>query len=362
MTTHLELRGVRFRYPGATSDAVAGLDLAVAADETVCVLGASGSGKSTLLRLVAGLEAPTGGTVAIDGVDQEGVPPHRRDVAMLFQSYALFPHRDVGGNVAYGLQAHGVAREETRRRVADALASVGLDGWQERPVDTLSGGEAQRVALARALVLDPPLLLLDEPLGALDRAWRDDLIGRFRDIFRGRCVVHVTHDQSEALALADRVAVMHDGRIVQCGTTSEVWGAPADASVARLVGLTGLHDARLLPAGPGRQQLHLPWCTFEIPATTLASGDVTVMVRPDAWKLTECASSRAAPSSSAQGVVVDDRFAGDRRVVSVALVRTGDGEARTDILDVHLPTDAPWRAGDDVAVAVDPSDVLVLPS
>ncbi|MEU7006766.1 ABC transporter ATP-binding protein [Streptomyces sp. NPDC046332] len=214
------------------------VDLEVADHEIVCVLGPSGSGKSTLLRAVSGLQALDGGRVLLGGADQTGVPVHRRGVGLMFQDHQLFPQRDVGGNVAFGLRMHGMVRVERDERVRELLELVGLPGASARAVASLSGGEQQRVALARALAPRPRLLMLDEPLGQLDRGLRERLVVELRGLFGrlGTTVLAVTHDQGEAFALADRVVVMRDGRIAQTGTPLEVWQRPASAFVARFLG------------------------------------------------------------------------------------------------------------------------------
>ncbi|MFE7953097.1 ABC transporter ATP-binding protein [Streptomyces sp. NPDC057426] len=231
---HIEGATVRFGERAALDS----VDLEVADHEIVCVLGPSGSGKSTLLRAVAGLQALDGGRVLLDGADQTGVPVHRRGVGLMFQDHQLFPQRDVGGNVAFGLRMHGVERAERDARVGELLELVGLPGASGRAVAALSGGEQQRVALARALAPRPRLLMLDEPLGQLDRGLRERLVIELRGLFGrlGTTVLAVTHDQGEAFALADRVVVMRDGRIAQSGTPLEVWQRPASAFVARFLG------------------------------------------------------------------------------------------------------------------------------
>ena len=224
----LRVEQVSVRFPGAEAAALDAVDVDVAGGEVVALLGPSGCGKTTLLRVVAGLVAADGGRVVLDGRDLTGVPAHQRGVGLMFQDYALFPHRDVGANVEFGLRMAGVDAEARRARVAEVLELVGLPGWERRPVGPLSGGERQRVALARALAPSPRLLLLDEPLGALDRTLRDRLVPELGALFRsvGVSVVHVTHDQGEALALADRVVVMDHGTVVQEGSPTELWARP----------------------------------------------------------------------------------------------------------------------------------------
>jgi thiamine transport system ATP-binding protein len=232
----LRVEGLEVRYGDMV--AVAGVDLVVGDGEVVSVLGPSGSGKSTLLRAIAGLEPPARGRVVWDGDDLTGVPPHRRQLGLMFQDHTLFPHRDVLGNVTFGLRMRGVAPAHAATRARELLALVGLAGYEHRRVTELSGGEQQRVALARAIAPAPRLLMLDEPLGSLDRALRERLMVELRELLTrlGLASLYVTHDHDEAFALADRVAVMHDGRIEQLGTPTEVWERPATEFVARFLG------------------------------------------------------------------------------------------------------------------------------
>ncbi|MBI5305640.1 MAG: ABC transporter ATP-binding protein [Chloroflexi bacterium] len=228
-----------------------GVSLNVDAGEIVCLLGPSGSGKTTLLRIIAGLEVAESGAVHLEGTDLRGVPVHLRRFGLMFQDLALFPHKNVFDNVAFGLQMQNLSREAIRARVAETLELVGLTGFAERSVNNLSGGEQQRVALARSLAPRPRLLMLDEPLGALDRILREQLIADLRAILKriGMTALYVTHDQDEAFALADRIAIMHDGQFAQVGAPAEIYRAPANAFVARFLGLTNMFPARALPDG-----------------------------------------------------------------------------------------------------------------
>ena len=236
----LEVRNLTVRF-GATT-AVRDVDVDVPVGSVTAVLGPSGSGKSTLLRAVAGLEPPAAGSIAYAGHDLARVPTHKRGFALMFQDGQLFSHQSVGRNVGYPLRLRhrpGVRRAQPpEQRVAELLELVGLGGYEDRMPATLSGGERQRVALARSLAVEPRLLLLDEPLSALDRDLRERLAGDLHDILRraGTTALLVTHDQEEAFAIADRMAVMRAGRVVQAGTVADVWRAPADAWTARFLG------------------------------------------------------------------------------------------------------------------------------
>jgi thiamine transport system ATP-binding protein len=235
---------VRFDGKSALDD----VTLEVGDNEVVAVLGPSGSGKTTLLRAVAGLQRLDVGRVVLDGRDLASVPPHRRGIGLVFQDHALFQHRDVAGNVAFGLRMQGERRREIDARVREMLELVGLGGLEHRSVATLSGGEQQRVALARALAPGPRVLLLDEPLGSLDRRLRDRLLDDLARLFAELRVtaVYVTHDQAEAFALGDRVAVLRAGKLVQIGTPDELWSCPADADLARFLGLRSLGDGSIV--------------------------------------------------------------------------------------------------------------------
>ena len=229
------------RHFGAVR-AVDAVDLAVAEGEFFAMLGPSGSGKTTCLRLMAGFEQPTAGHIEIFGETAEGVPPYRRSVNTVFQDYALFPHLSILDNVAYGLMVKGVAKEERRKAAEDALAMVKLPGYGVRRPGQLSGGQRQRVALARALVNKPKVLLLDEPLGALDLKLREQMQEELKSLQKslGITFVFVTHDQGEALSMADRIAVFNDGRIQQLGTPEEVYKQPRTRFVADFVGSSNI--------------------------------------------------------------------------------------------------------------------------
>ncbi|MEO8290892.1 MAG: ABC transporter ATP-binding protein [Gaiellaceae bacterium] len=247
MTRPLELVGLRKAFGSVT--AVDGVDLRVEPSELLTLLGPSGSGKTTILRMIAGFEAPTAGRVLIDGQDVSALSPAERGVGFVFQHYALFPHMSVADNIAYPLRMRRVPKRDRRARVEHALGLVRLEGLGDRAPTELSGGQQQRVAFARALVFGPRVLLMDEPLGALDRALRIELQDELRRIHRetGVTVLHVTHDEEEALILSDRVGVLRDGRLLQEGTPRELFERPADAFVARFFG-----ECNLLEDSAGR--------------------------------------------------------------------------------------------------------------
>jgi putative spermidine/putrescine transport system ATP-binding protein len=243
MSAAIHLSGVKKSFGDV--HAVAGVDLEVAHGEFFAMLGPSGSGKTTVLRMIAGFEIPTSGTIKIDGVDVSQTPPYERDVNTVFQDYALFPHMTVVENIEYGLMVKKVAKEERRARALKALERVKLQGYENRKPSQLSGGQRQRVALARALVNEPKVLLLDEPLGALDLKLRHEMQLELKEIQKavGITFIFVTHDQEEALTMADRIAVFNEGKIVQIGTPREIYEKPNSTFVAGFVGISNLIHA-----------------------------------------------------------------------------------------------------------------------
>jgi putative spermidine/putrescine transport system ATP-binding protein len=302
--------------------AVDAVDLEISPGEFFAMLGPSGSGKTTTLRLIAGFELPTAGTIELAGRDVSREPPFDRDVNTVFQDYALFPHMTVAANVEYGLKVKKVPKPERARRVEEALASVRLDGYAGRKPTQLSGGQRQRVALARALVNQPSVLLLDEPLGALDRKLREEMQVELKQIQHrvGITFIFVTHDQAEALSMSDRVAVFHDGRIEQVGTPQEVYDQPANEFVAGFVGTANL----------------------------LRDGAQLVTVRPERIRF----GAANADELGAGGTVDDIQYLGP---VTRYRVRTDDGAVL--VVEV-INTDATPRAsvGDHVQLAWRPAD------
>jgi putative spermidine/putrescine transport system ATP-binding protein len=249
----LRLEGLRKNYGEVV--AVAGVDLEIGEGEFFSLLGPSGSGKTTTLRLIAGFEAPTSGRILLSGADVTALAPYERDVNTVFQDYALFPHMNVGENVAYGLMVKGVRGPERRRRVTEALRMIRLEGYEGRRPNQLSGGQRQRVALARALVNEPRVLLLDEPLGALDLKLRQEMQSELKTLQQrvGITFVYVTHDQDEALSMSDRLAVFNAGRIEQVGSPADVYERPATRFVAGFVGASNLISGAVAQAIVGRE-------------------------------------------------------------------------------------------------------------
>ncbi|WP_329569855.1 ABC transporter ATP-binding protein [Streptomyces sp. NBC_01361] len=342
----LTLDDATVRFGGPSKTAHAALDrvgLEVAEHEIVCVLGPSGSGKSTLLRVVAGLQGLDGGRVFLDGRDQAGVPAHRRGVGLMFQDHQLFPQRDVGGNVAFGLRMHGASRSEQQDRVRELLELVGLPGAWRRAVASLSGGEQQRVALARALAPRPRLLMLDEPLGQLDRSLRERLVVELRELFGelGTTVLAVTHDQGEAFALADRVVVMRDGRIAQSGTPLEVWQHPADEFVARFLGFDNVVEATV--AG---EAADTPWGKVPVPAGS-PQGPGRILVRPAGVRLVPAAEAQLTCTVTAR------TFRGTHVAVHLQARQAPRLEAACALRDAPEP-------GGEVGVAFDAGEIVVL--
>jgi len=284
-----------------------GVSFAIDEGENLCLLGPSGCGKTTLLRLIAGLETPDGGHVVVDGEDVTQASPHLRGFGLMFQEYALFPHKDVFGNVAFGLRMQRLSREKAAARVAEVLDLVGLAGFERRDVNQLSGGERQRVALARSLAPQPCLLMLDEPLGALDRALRERLMDELPDILRraGATAIIVTHDQEEAFALADRIVLMQAGRVVQIGMPEEVYRRPASAWAAHFLGLTNLLDAHVCGSG----QVETAVGVLHVGGMPLKAWDagaqVQLLIRPEAAQMDEVGPNRLV------GVVTERSFRGE---------------------------------------------------
>jgi ABC-type Fe3+/spermidine/putrescine transport system ATPase subunit len=348
----LELVKIAKSYPDGWR--LADVNFCVERGEIVCLLGPSGCGKTTLLRLIAGLELSDGGQVLVEGEDVTHTPPHLRGFGLMFQEYALFPHKDVYGNVAFGLRMEGLAQEAVAERVAEALALVGLAGFEHRDVSQLSGGERQRVALARSLAPRPRLLMLDEPLGALDRNLRERLLDELPQILHqaDATAITVTHDQEEAFAIADRVVLMHSGRVVQIGTPREVYRRPASAWVARFLGLTNLLDAVVVGDEVETEIGRLEIRDWRLVAPNLQSpvSNLQLLIRPEAARL-----STAGPNT-VRGIVTEHSFRGER-------YRLGVRHASGIELAFNMPANTDLPVCDEpIVLSLDPQALTLLPA
>ena len=319
--------------------------LDIARGETLVLLGPSGCGKTTMLRIIAGLELPdAGGKVLFDGKDMTSVPIERRNVGMVFQSYALFPNMSVADNIGYGLKIRGVPDRDRASRVAELVALTNISGLESRRIDQLSGGQRQRVALARAVAIRPGILLLDEPLTALDAALRDRLRGELNRLLRalGITTIYVTHDQSEAMELGDRVVVMQKGTIAQIGTPREIYFMPKNRFVAEFIGAANIvesavEDGHLVLPG-GRQPMG---CDTNMTAAV-------AMIRPETIRVVEAGS---APLS---GIVDSVSFIGDRQ----RLVVSG---ASDKPLTVDAPNTVQVKTGERIGLSISPDAIRLLP-
>ena len=346
----LWIEALRKRY-GAV-EALRGVSLDIAAGELFVLLGGSGSGKTTLLRTIAGFERPDAGRILLRGEDVTALPPHRRPVNMMFQSYALFPHLKVAENIAYGLRRMGLGRAERDAKVERLLDLVRLTGLGDRRPDTLSGGQRQRVALARALAREPALLLLDEPLSALDRSLREETREELAALQRrlGMAFVLVTHDQEEALTMASRIGVMRDGLLVQVGTPRELYEQPADRELATFIGGANVLAAEVQVAAPDAVLL-VPGITKLVRAATEApaDGQIWLALRPERLRL------GADGPNVAEGVLEGISYRGD---VVTRTVRLPDGSAlraTTAASDGAEP-----RPGDALALSWSPDACILL--
>jgi iron(III) transport system ATP-binding protein len=345
MSDGIEFRQVTKRYGDARSPLVVkGIDLVVPKGTLTTILGPSGCGKTTLLRMIAGLDAPTSGAILIDGEDVTDRGPAERSVSMVFQSYALFPHMTVLENVKYGLSVVGVPRDEAIQRARATLESVGMTGYDERLPSELSGGQQQRVAVARSLVLEPSVMLFDEPLSNLDARLRRSMREEIRTLQQrlGLTVAYVTHDQSEALAVSDQIVVMDAGRIAQVGTPQQLYEHPASEFVAGFMGEATLFPARVDDQG----RVWIGDLSF-VPAKPVTRGDAKVAIRPEAWQLGE------ATTSGLPGTVSKSAYLGGFLEVTVA----------TDLGEIFVIThdlSRRWAPRDRVALALTGQGVSVV--
>jgi iron(III) transport system ATP-binding protein len=344
-TAGIEFRQVTKRYGGADSPLVVkGIDLVVPKGTLTTILGPSGCGKTTTLRMIAGLDAPTGGQIFIDGQDVTTLGPAERNVSMVFQSYALFPHMNVIQNVGYGLSVSGVSKDETARRARAAMEGVGLSGYDLRLPSELSGGQQQRVAVARSLVLEPSVLLFDEPLSNLDARLRRSMREEIRTLQQRLrlTVAYVTHDQSEALAVSDQIIVMEAGLIAQAGTPQQLYEAPCSEFVAGFMGEAMLFSAKAGADG----RVALGPLTL-LPQRPVAPGAVKVAVRPEAWQV-------ATPGAGAlEGTLIKRAYLGSFQELTVA---TALGE----IFVVSPDVAREWRVGQTLALTLARNGVSVV--
>ncbi|MFD3486176.1 ABC transporter ATP-binding protein [Streptomyces sp. NPDC058665] len=349
------LRGIRKEFGSAV--AVEDLDLDVRPGEFLTLLGPSGCGKTTTLNMIAGFLTPDAGQIMLDGQDVHHLPPDRRDTAMVFQQYALFPHLTVGRNVGYGLQMRKRPKPEIRKRVAEALERVGLAGKEDRLPGQLSGGQQQRVALARAIVVQPKVLLFDEPLSNLDLKLREQLRLEIKHLQRelGITSIFVTHDQTEALVMSDRIAVMRGGRIDQLDTPETIYREPANAFVAGFIGQSNLISGVCTEAGSDR-------CTIELsisntvharhPGTVTAGDSVRVLLRPEALRL-----GSDGATSTLTGAVIE--IINEGNIATVVVQVSTDVRLRVAVTDpgaLRLPT-----LGDVIPVSIPPGAARALP-
>ncbi len=333
------------------------VSLTVASGEIACLLGPSGCGKTTLLRIVAGLEQADAGTVSYDGHDLLGVAVHRRGFGLMFQDFALFPHRNVADNIAFGLRMQGLAPADQRRRVDEMLTLVNLPGYGPRRVHELSGGEQQRVALARSLAPQPKFLMLDEPLGSLDRTLRAGLLDELRVILKqvGLSALYVTHDQQEAFAIADQVLIMSQGQIVQRGAPEAVYQQPTSRFVAQFLGLTNLVAGRWAVGSQGavvQTELGPLQISTALAQPTQAGSAVTLLIRPEAAAI----APDAAPGPNIiRGQVLRRAFRGGHYAVEFQ----PEGLATT--LELELPLTENAAVGAPLRLALAPAALTLLP-
>lgn len=349
----VELVDVSKRF-GETA-AVSNVSLRIDSAEFLTLLGPSGCGKTTVLRLIAGFEKPDDGRVRLGGRDVTEEPPYRRPVTTVFQHYALFPHLDVFGNVAFGLERRRVARVEIRRRVAEALEMVRLSGLDHRRPSELSGGQQQRVALARAVVLRPRVLLLDEPLAALDLKLRKEMQVELKSLQRklGISFVYVTHDQEEALTMSDRVAVMNAGRIEQTGAAREIYDRPSTEFVAGFIGSSNMIRGTLVAVGADTSVVEIAGARVEAACACVESGDaIRVMVRPEKVMFVP-----ADTVGALGGRVEAGLYLGESTQWSVKLA---DGQ-QVIVHEQNRGSDSSDRVGQPVAIRWDPASAVLFP-
>jgi putative spermidine/putrescine transport system ATP-binding protein len=355
---YLALRGITKHY-GTAPAVVTACELDVARGEFITLLGASGCGKTTILRIIAGLVPPSAGRVLLGDADITDRPVHARNIGLVFQNYALFPHLSVERNVAFGLEMRGIRGRPARERIGRALELVRLGGFGQRMPKELSGGQQQRVALARALVIEPAILLLDEPLSNLDAKLRDELRAEIRDIQTrlGITALFVTHDQAEALTMSDRIAVMNQGRFEQVGTPAQVYERPATPFVAGFVGRTNRLIATVESSQAGRSVLRVKDLRFAATADGRPDQTMLVMIRPHRMRLARSAPACHADTNAVPATIRRVVFAGD-------VVQYEAAAAGTTLLienQTASQPEAPIGPGDEIWIEWPVSDTLVFP-
>ena len=355
-TPIVEFRDVSMHF--GEKVALRDIDLAIQKGSYVVILGPSGGGKTTLLNILGGFLDPTGGAVFIDGEDVTHLPPARRPTTTVFQDYALFPHMSIEGNVAFGLKMRRVPRRERDGRIRRMLDLVGLGDTAARRTHELSGGQRQRIALARALVVEPAVLLLDEPLGALDLKLRRQMQEELKAIQKrvGTTFVHVTHDQEEAMAIGDVIVVMNDGFVEDVGPPERVYLRPRSLFTATFMGDSNLIEGRIAAVEGGTARVDTPFGTLRVTAAGVPGGTVTLMLRPE-----QLALGPAAPGAVSLGEarVVESVFQGTHLRLR-AMGAMGGGEDGAQELLLRLAPGAAAAAGETITIHADPADIVVL--
>ena len=359
MSAAIEIAGVSKIYDGDVR-AVDAVAMEIRQGEFFSLLGPSGCGKTTTLRMIAGFDTPSMGAIRVDGADITHVPAHKRDMAMVFQNYALFPHRTVAENVAFGLRMRGLEKETIARKVKAALAMVELSGMEDRRPNQLSGGQQQRVALARAIVIEPRVLLCDEPLGALDKKLRQQMQFELKQLQKslGVTLVFVTHDQEEALAMSDRIAVMNRGRVEQVGTPVEIYDQPVTRFVADFIGDTNIFRGERVATATGPALAAGNGLSLMLPSSAqTGTGVLSIALRPEKISLAPAGDAgQATAETCAEGVIESTNFLGGAVLYRIALASGHHVLAQQPNAGaVRL-----FAPGNTVALGWKPSDLVVL--